>query len=66
MSKQSEYIYECPWTGKSFEPDDKKLIGLGNPPRSPHEPPGMGGIPMRPIPRPAKTVADQPNTNPTK
>lgn len=49
--QKTAWVYECPWKGEKIEPDDKRLIGLGNPPRSPNEPPGMGGVAMRPVPR---------------
>lgn len=58
-------VFVCPWTKKEFDQDDPKLHGLGNPPRSPHEPVGMGGIPMQ---RKIVEVPDaKPNeTQPTK
>lgn len=37
--------YECPYTGNLYLPSE--LVGMGNPPRSPHVPPGQGqGVPM--------------------
>lgn len=45
--KGKKYVYECPFTEKTFDLDDEKLIGLGNPPRSPEQPVGTGSTPMK-------------------
>lgn len=45
--KGKKYMYECAFTGKHFAPGSKELLGLGTPPRSPHQPVGTGSTPMR-------------------
>lgn len=52
-----DYVYKCPWTGRHIVPGHKSLIGLGNPPRSPHEPVGVGGVPMQMVPNPDKKTS---------
>lgn len=44
--KGRKFMYECPITGENFEVNDKKLIGMGNPPSSPNTPVGMGQMKM--------------------
>jgi hypothetical protein len=51
--EKSKWVYVCPWTNLPIEPDDERLTGLGNPPRSPHEPVGAGSVPMTRVPRSA-------------
>lgn len=60
-TKAFKYGYKCPWTGKIIPADHKSLIGLGNPPRSPFEPVGMGSVAMDRviIPESPKTVTEQ-------
>lgn len=50
--KPSEFVYQCAFTGENFEPDDKRLLGLGFPPRSPAQPVGTGSTPMSMIRNP--------------